>query len=244
MGFKMKGFSPFTKVSGKEYRQMRRDKYEDYQDEAKEAKKEDRRERRSLRKSQRQEHGLLGARGERRSEKKALKARQLADRYDAKADYMSELKSDRKTIGGRRHLPWNWSSRPEDPAKQSFYGDGAKSASAFPKSESNYEGGVMKQTYGTVSPMKKNDPPKKKRKKSQGDWEGPAYEGADYSQSEIDAMTKQELINAGLLAPKKKVKIKRKKKRHPKSTGYSPQSKRTVGNEKWMGTRTPQSKKK
>jgi hypothetical protein len=166
MGFKMKGFSPFTKVSGKEYRQMRRDKYEDYQDEAKEAKKEDRRERRSLRKSQRQEHGLLGARGERRSEKKALKARQLADRYDAKADYMSELKSDRKTIGGRRHLPWNWSSRPEDPAKQSFYGDGAKSASAFPKSESNYEGGVMKQTYGTVSPMKKNDKkvPKIKKK--------------------------------------------------------------------------------
>ncbi len=158
MGFKMKGFSPFTKVSGKEYRQMRKDKYEDYKDEAKEAKKEDRKERKSLRKSQRQEHGLLGARGERRAEKKALKARQLADRYDAKADYMSELKSDRKTIGGRRHLPWNWSARPDDPAKQSFYGDGASaSASAFPKSESNYDGGVMKQTYGTVSPMKKDD---------------------------------------------------------------------------------------
>ena len=215
MGFKMKGFSPFTKVSGKEYRQMRRDKYEDYQDEAKDAKKDDRKERKSLRKSQRREHGLLGARGERRSEKKALKARQLADRYDAKADYMSELKSDRKTIGGRRHLPWNWSARPEDPAKESFYGDGAKSVSvsAFPKSEDNYDGGVMKQTYGTVPPKKKNDPSKKKTKKSQGDWEGPAYEGADYSQSEIDKMTKQELINAGLLAPKKKVKIAKKMKK-------------------------------
>jgi len=213
MAFKLPGYTPFTKVSGKEYRQMRRDKYEDYKDEAKDAKKDDRKERKSLRKSQRQEHGLLGARGERRSEKKALKARQLADRYDAKADYMSELKSDRKTIGGRRHLPWNWSARPEDPAKQSFYGDGASaSASAFPLSEDNYDGGVMKQTYGTVSPMSKpNDPPKKKKKPKRENWQ-PAYEGADYSQSEIDKMTKQELINAGLLAPKKKVKIKRKKR--------------------------------
>ena len=220
MGFKMKGFSPFTKVSGKEYRQMRRDKYEDYQDEAKDAKKDDRKERKSLRKSQRREHGLLGARGERRSEKKALKARQLADRYDAKADYMSELKSDRKTIGGRRHLPWNWSARPEDPAKESFYGDGAKSVSvsAFPKSEDNYDGGVMKQTYGTVSPMKKNDPPKKKEKKRISIYDHPAVPDPDREDGGFETKEQFEAWHRKHYPEdyKKQIKIKRKSKKKKK----------------------------
>ena len=115
MAFNMKGFSPFTKQSGKEYRQMRRDKYDAYGDDAKDMKKEHRKERKSLRKSQRREHGLFGALGERSSEKKALRSRQMAERHDKRADFMSELKSDRKKFGGRRHLPWNWSTRPGDP---------------------------------------------------------------------------------------------------------------------------------
>jgi hypothetical protein len=196
MAFNMKGFTPFTKTSGKEYRQMRRDKYEAYEDSDKDLNKAHRKERRALRKSNRKEHGLFGAMGEKRSEMNALKARQLAEKHDKRAEYMSELKSDRKTIGGRRHLPWNWSKRPADPA-----GFGAR-------------GG----TIGINTPLTQS---KKKDKKKKEEREEPTWMGTDEYRNPAD-IPASEYLARGLdpadyipgYNKKKKVKIPRKDKKN------------------------------